>query len=311
MASDLKNRLRSLLERCPPVERLVGSAYRRWHFRTELALIRGTHRNGNRHPSIIHFSFNKAATQYVRSILERCAKAQGMVPVGLHDYAFNTDFPFLDGLSAEEMEAYRHIFKPLGYLYSVFGGMIDGIPALDQYKLVLVTRDPRDILVSHYYSTAFSHTVPLQGGDKHGYFLERRVQARRTTEDEFALSESDDLLGIFMRYEQLLLKKHPHVHVTSYEQMVSDFETWLASLLEYCELSADPALRTSLLMENEKLRPKKEDVRRHLRKGKAGDHREKLKPETIRILNDKFADVLQTFGYDREKGGGPSSCSKT
>ena len=74
-------------------------------------LIKGTHKNSNKHPSIIHFSFNKAATQYVKSILRRCAVENGMVPVGIHDYAFNADFPYLDHLSAKEMEKYMHIFK--------------------------------------------------------------------------------------------------------------------------------------------------------------------------------------------------------
>ena len=46
------------------------------------------------------------------------------------------------------MENYKHIFKSKGYLYRVFGGMVEGIEDLENYKIVLATRDPRDILVS-------------------------------------------------------------------------------------------------------------------------------------------------------------------
>ncbi len=140
-----------------------------------MKLIKGTHKNNSSHPSILHFSLNKVATQYVKSILRRCAVENGMVTVGIHDYAFNSDFPYLDLLSAEEMEEYRYLFKPAGCLYSVFGGMIDGIPDLEKYKVVFVARDPRDLLVSNYYSMAHSHSAPT--GEKREAFMLERVKA--------------------------------------------------------------------------------------------------------------------------------------
>jgi hypothetical protein len=94
----------SLLEYFPAGRRLVEKRKLQQRFRIEKELIKGTHKNPNKHPSIIYFSFNKAATQYVNSILRRCAIENGMVPVGIHDYAFDTDFPMLHFLTAEEMK---------------------------------------------------------------------------------------------------------------------------------------------------------------------------------------------------------------
>lgn len=266
-------------------------------FPVELGLINGTHSTENTHPSIIHFSLNKAATQTTKNILKRCAEANGMVPVGIHDYAFQSNFPFLDHLSSAEMQKYHHIFKPNGYLYSVFGGMIEGIPNFEKYIVLLMIRDPRDLLVSHYYSIAYSHAVPDEHSDKHDRFLELRDAAKTKTIDEFVLAESERLYRTLERYQTLLLEKYPQTYVTHYEQMTCNFQKWLKDLLSHCRLEVSPDVFQSLVAENTRAVPSAENIQQHIRKGKAGDYQEKLKPETIAHLNRKFDPLLQIFGY--------------
>jgi hypothetical protein len=290
-----------LLESLPVGKRLGRRLRLQQRFKTELELVKGTHKNPNKHPSVIHFSFHKAGTQYVRSVLTRCAVENGMVPVGVHDYAFHTDFPRLHSLTADEMKKYEHIFKPRGYLYSAFGGgMVEGIVDLDLYKVIFVTRDPRDILVSHYYSMAYSHATPEGTGNKHERFIKNRAMARASTIDEWVLRRSDKLYDTCVRYQELLLKKSPHTYRTNYEQMVYDFSSWLRGLLNYCELNISADSFELLLQENARIRPQEENIYHHLRKGQVGDYRNKLKPETIHSLNEKFASVLEMFGYDQE-----------
>ena len=166
MLGKLKNYSQLIINTISPLERYLREVDLKRKFSVELDLIKGQHQNYNKHPSIIHFSLNKAATQYTRRILEQCAVENGMVPVNIHGYAFHTNFPYLDHLTEEEMKKYQHIFKPNGYLYSVFGGMIEGISDLEKYKIVLMVRDFRDILVSEYYSIAFSHVAPYKQGNK-------------------------------------------------------------------------------------------------------------------------------------------------
>jgi hypothetical protein len=195
------------------------------------------------------------------------------------------------------MQKYHHIFKPNGYLYSLFGGMIEGIPELDKYKDILMTRDPRDVLVSEYYSIAYSHKVPAQEGDKYEEFMNRRKTAQRMTIDEFVLADSDRIYGILQRYKTLLIDRYPHTYVTTYENMAADFEGWLNGLLDNCQLAITNDLRRSLLEESDRLRPAVENINKHIRKGKSEDYKEKLKPETINQLNEKLAVLLEAFGY--------------
>src|SRR5262249_7125515 len=144
-----------------------------------------------------------------------------------------------------------------------------------------------------------SHVVPDKQGDKYSEFMNRRHTAQSTTVDEFVVADSGRIYGILERYKTLLLDKYPHTYVTRYEEMTSNFQGWLKELLDHCQLTITSELFQSLLQENDGLRPKEENVRRHLRKGKAGDYKEKLKTETIKCLNAKFSSLLDTFGYQR------------
>ena len=55
-----------------------------------------------------------------------------------------------------------------------------GSPICPDYKVVLMARDPRDILVSAYYSIAYSHPEPTSTGSKHADFMEMRRRARES-----------------------------------------------------------------------------------------------------------------------------------
>ncbi|MEM8525215.1 MAG: sulfotransferase domain-containing protein [Bacteroidota bacterium] len=267
------------------------------HHRVEYGLIEGTHHSENAQLSILHFSLNKSATQYVKKVLNQAASSLGMSTANLNGYAFHSDFPYLDLLPKAEFQEYQYLFKPKGYLYSVFGGMIDGLENLEDYLVVLMTRDPRDIVVSSYYSTAYSHPLPSKHSDKADDFYEKRATTQQMNIDEYALQESEIVLEVYNRYMELLLEKHPTCYLTKYEDMVGDHEQWLSNLLTYCQLNIKENLRQQLLQQNKRLKPKAENVNDHMRKGVAGDFLEKLQPKTISILNDKFAHVLERFDY--------------
>jgi hypothetical protein len=297
MMTELKSYSKLILNKIQLTERYLKKVNLQRKFRVEFDLIKGRHQNQNKHPSIIHFSLNKAATQYTGSILEQCAVENGMVPVSIHGYAFHTNFPYLDHLTEKEMEKYQHIFKPNGYLYSVFGGMIEGISELEKYKIVLMVRDFRDLLVSEYFSIAYSHEAPDKQKDKYELFVEQRTKARKSEIDEYAITESDRVNNTLQRYKTLLIDKYPNVYVTKYEEMINDFHGWLDKLLYNCELNISQELFEALSERNELMRPKDEDIHKHLRIGKSGEYKKKLKQETIEFLNAKFSPMLLTFGY--------------
>jgi hypothetical protein len=264
-------------------------------FAVEKLLLLSLHRSYSKKKSILHFSFNKAATQTVKKLLIECGRQNGLTPALLHDYAFHHSLPFLDHLDSEGMKKYAHLFKSNGYVYSVFGGMIEGIPSLDKFKVVLVVRDPRDILVSDYYSIAYSHAIP--DGEKKEIYLSRRESALASPLDEYVLNSAPKLQSVFEKYAMHLFPVCPSVHVARYEDMVENFPEWLDSLVSACGMEISKTFRQNLVEKHEARRPKGENIHKHLRKGMPGEHREKLRPETVEQLNQIFKESLTRFNY--------------
>ena len=287
-------KLDSTLQRVPVIKRIILNK----KFRIERKLIQHSHSTASSHPSILHFSVNKAATQYVKSIIQQCARVNNLVKVSLHDYAFHSDFPYLNTLSADQMQQYQHVFKPQGYAYSVFGGMIEGIPNFEQFLTILMLRDPRDVLVSEYYSVAYSHFAPSRHSRKYAQFIQLRQHTQTLSVDEYAMAQCDRVYATFARYQRLLVDQYPAVYITRFEEMVSDFPTWLSALLNYCELDIGDRLRQTLIENHRAIQPRQENAQRHLRKGAVGDYREKLNPETIDYIEAKLAPVLTAFHYE-------------
>lgn len=264
-------------------------------FRVERDLINGRFHQVVAHPSILHFSINKAATQYTRRILLRCGRENGLLPVQMSAYAWNGSFPYLFTLSAEEVKPYLHIFRPQGYLYTVFGGLVEGIPNLEAYRTVIMVRDPRDVLVSGFYSYAYSHAAP-RSEEKMDEFEEWREFVQNLTLDEYVVEISRNLRDRLQKYLGVTAV-HPQVCVLKYEEMIADFPTWLDRLLTCCQLEISSHLRQELIDEARRSRQKKEEISQHRRQVTPGEHLQKLKPETIDYLNEYLADVLEGFGY--------------
>lgn len=264
-------------------------------FRVERELLEGIRAPKSDRSSVIHFSMNKAATQYTKDILVQCAQENGMTPAHFNEYAFYTQLPYLTGLSRDEMKDYRHIFQPHGYLYTAFGGFVQGIENLEDYRVVLMVRDPRDVLVSWYYSLAYSHSIPPASSSRHQEYLRKRKEARKMTVDEHVLSKSDRMLTIYNNYLEGLLGHHQDPFMTSYEQMTADFPAWLERLLTYCGFEIRERDFQQLVERHQALQPDQEDKQEHIRKGKPGDYLDKLQPETIAQLNEKYSLILEEF----------------
>src|ERR1700690_2592336 len=78
------------LERMPILGPYFIQLRLRRRYPVEWALIHGQHHNTNQHPSILHFSVNKAATVYVHQILAQVGTENGLTPAHLHGYAFDS-----------------------------------------------------------------------------------------------------------------------------------------------------------------------------------------------------------------------------
>ena len=294
----VKQQILNLMIRTPILGGPVREMKLRRSYPVEWALLNKRHSTSSTHTSIFHFSVNKAATQYVKSLLDRAGSENGLTPVNLNGYSFNSNLPYIDGMSPEQLHEYEYLFQDQGYVYSVFGGAIQGLPMMDRCRVVLMMRDPRDVLTSMYYSSAYSHPVPSVTGNKRDAFVKNRARSLEIGVDQFVLENAERERGIYQRYIDTLMRDLPSLYVTRFEDMTADYDAWLDALLDYCGFEISTELREALCNEAAKIRPSKENIHAHIRKGQPGDYLEKLKPETITQLNEILGtEVLEKFGY--------------
>ena len=124
------------------------------------------------------------------------------------------------------------------------------------------------------------------------------VEQRQAQQQQFlyVLESISRFLEKYQDYIHHLYGKLNVVFLT-YEEMVMNFESWLDALIQGLELNVSPQIVDRIKREAN-FSVDREDIHSHKRQVQPGDHKRKLKPETIEILNDRFAEVLETLGYD-------------
>ena len=166
-------------------------------------------------------------------------------------------------------------------------------PQLKQRHLFQV-RDPRDILVSEYFSLGWRHR------DHHWNDAEkqRRETIQTLTIDQYAIGEAESTKQpLLSRYLPLLAElEKPTTYVIKYETMVSRFPDWLRTVLPVIGLKNDGDVDHLARHYRHEFQPDAGQYA-HKRSVAAGDHQRKLQPQTIAILNERFRPILSALGY--------------
>jgi hypothetical protein len=169
-----------------------------------------------------------------------------------------------------------------------------GEPAFVRDRIaVCLVRDPRDLVISAYYSFGFSHV--LSGIPE----VRARQEARRArisaqTIDEFALEDAPRWTKAFDAMS-VVLDACPRSVLLRYEDMVGAWPVFERDLTKY--LSFSPSALREIY---DRSRPRaKEDAGAHKRSGKSGGFRDKLRPETVAELDRVFAPILARYRFDQ------------
>lgn len=256
-------------------------------FKTERQLVRGVSLSNSAHRSIVFFTTQKCASRYVSGLLARLAEAEGMAHADFDAYvAMNklevAENPFKpDG-------AQKQAFHLSGYYYGPIGNY-KRLADLEDYLLFLQLRDPRDVLTSLYFSTAYSHALINRK------MIRRRKEALKLSIDDYVLENAEMYRRIYQRYCDKLLSL-PQTLFLKYELMVADFPAWLDQLATHLNLDQQTPLLQQFKQDAD-FNVKGEDIYSQRRQVTPGDHKRKLKPETINQLNEIFGPVMKTLGY--------------
>lgn len=246
------------------------------------------------------FSIHKAGSTLFYNLLQRSMyRANELKIKNALRYVSIPDNLFNAGVSEGELidrdfpNKHNIDVAAAGTLYGGFrfvpGFATDGFLA-DKPVMVLL-RDPRDAMTSLYFSTQKSHRVPT---GEAGKIMEKlRATAQVQDIDEFVLARATPQLAA--RFSRLGAIRNLGVS-WRYEDIVFEKARWLDEILSYLDIDL-PADSRKEFVAAEDIKPENENVDQHIRQVSPGDHKRKLRPETIEKLNVIFKDTLETWNY--------------
>lgn len=238
----------------------------------------------------VHKSGSTMLGKMLRDVCKRCDLPSVSIP----------NFFFSEGVQAQDWkddEKLAPVFNK-NILYYGFRFLPAVLKApevkLRDSRFVLLVRDPRDALVSQYFSygkKSGSHAMPKKNAEA---FIAAREATPERTIDEYVLHVSRPLRNKLVAYRDAL--DFDKGLVRRYEDVFFDKQTFLREIFEHFGIDV-PANVIEKVAEKHDIRPDKEDESQHIRKGTPGDHKEKLAPETIAKLNDTFREIATFYGY--------------
>lgn len=241
--------------------------------------------------NILFFTVHKAASMFVYKVCHDLSRETGMKYYSVNHNKRNRLYFDTEESNLENIATWENrtgCFAPLRYFFK--------IPTELNAAVVLHLRDPRDVLVSLYYSEAFSHSV-IKGVFELGQ--SERDEIRSKGIDLFVLKKAEDFNRKYDDYRALLTK--PNAIFVKYEDLVLDFPYWLDAVAKGFGIEKRKCIDNICNKYKREFDVKIENIHAHKRKIIPGDYKEKLKPETISKLNAIFADNLERYGYGSEE----------
>jgi hypothetical protein len=187
------------------------------------------------------------------------------------------------------------------------------VPDIQEYDVILHLRDPRDVLVSMFYSYCYIHPGEVEVNT--GY----RSEIANQGIDQFVLDHAlgrtshyrgdygtgghvkHAIGGLKTRYENYVQKllNQDNVIFLKYETMVQNYPLWIGQFIQPFPIENKQEVIDFLVSKQDVFFPKhKEEKMTHVRKITPGDHKEKLKSTTIKELNAIFQDTLTALAYE-------------
>jgi hypothetical protein len=241
-------------------------------------------------PSVLAFSHHKAGSTMLVGILRELSAAAGVTFLTLPGELFRRGVD----LQAVDLDV---TLPDRGYC---FGGYrffpAEPMPLIDTARAVLLVRDPRDAVVSLYYSARDSHIIPDAEGTLRSRMLSRRANAKATPIDQWVIENHGAVIEAMTGYVAQGFPSRPNVAIYRYEDIIFRKRAWIDDMLAWFGWEVPETIVAEVVRRFDVV-PKKADPSKHIRQVHPGNHRTALQPATIERLNAAFVHLLNLFGY--------------
>ena len=238
------------------------------------------------------FGVRKSGSSILNSIVGALAGMNGVRFIDVAGTLFKSGLRVADWQSDGDLRA---LLRP-GNVYGGFRNFPTGLacdPGFRRWRKVLMVRDPRDALVSEYFSNAYSHSIP-QGGSGRSAMLAERDAALTSDLQSYVLKMAPSMRRALREYFPLL--DDPTARIVRYEDRILQKRRLIAEICEFFSWSVSSE-NVGHILGWADIIPDCERPTAFVRRVRPGDHVEKLDPATIRELELYFRQELSCFGY--------------
>lgn len=237
-------------------------------------------------PSFFVFSLPKAGSTLLNNIMGEVCYNLNIPVINLPTKIFNI------GIVPNELtNDVNRVWRESGYAYLGFRNFWPTLGFdFTKTKNILLVRDPRDILVSLYFSLKYSHKIP----DDHPMLKHRKLYSKIGI-DEAVLKEALKFKNQFHIYLKNLGSTST-TRVYRYEDVVFRKREWLVDILDFLGLKLD-CRKIQAIADKYDVRPDKEDPQKHIRQVTPGNYKAHLSQKTIDRLDEIFWDEMDIFNY--------------
>lgn len=239
------------------------------------------------------FGIHKSGSSLLNKIFNNICRILKIPTIAISSLAFEQGIPTeawdnCDTLNSIIMDGYCY----RGYRH--FPLFLSNNHLLNQRKKILLVRDPRDAIVSAYFSFSKSHVLP-----KSGKLLDKMLKSRNRIQnmelENYAVGQAINVKEAFARYHKYL-NQDSNLKVYRYEDIIFDKSNWIKDMSEFLGLTLRKN-QINRIAEKHNIFPESEAENKHIRKVTPGDHQEKLSSECIEKLNEILSEILNKYSY--------------
>ncbi len=250
--------------------------------------------------STLFYTTHKCASSFMRKLLIKLATKGNYA---LNDYA-NAIWHLGNKLDIAQDKKnflvqflennYDRLFYKKNEIYGPLRFPID-FPTRNTFKHIFFLRDPRDVIVSSYYSFGFTHSLPANDKGKKSV-LANREEIQQKGIDQYAIDFADELVERYNGFKNLKENCDSFIYL-KYDDFTNNTKNFILNLSTYLNVSLTNNEIELLCAE---AAPVQKNIQKesHKRSGKSGQYINELKPETIVILNSKFTNTLKYWEFE-------------
>ncbi len=243
-------------------------------------------------PALFALGVRKSGSSLFSNICSAIAKLNHVNIVDIPGTMFDKGYGFgaWNG-SAETTRALKGGNLYIGFRDAPTG--FYGHPLFKTGRKILLVRDPRDALVSEYFSNAYSHSLPSQNAANSTVAREREA-ALLSSVNDYVAKRAAALDATVRAYEPIL--DDPTLLVMRYEDVIFEKAAWIRAIAAHFGLAA-PDMFVANVLKWADVRPSEEDPTKFVRHVTPGDHRNKLTPDTVAAIEAVLSPVWRRLGY--------------